>query len=180
MKTSLRLPFCIALFVLGCNDSKHVHSPDDAPMPSTESETADKSAASDASNRASAAGANDPGSETDDSSDDSGFDAEFARRVIERGRKQAVQCPNVAKDTPVGEGEIEILFDGQSGKVFEVNLGTTFSAGSADAQACLKNAFLGQIVTPFKGTKKVPYTLNVPAAAAPDKGSEGPKGPKKP
>jgi len=104
------------------------------------------------------------------SSDTSGFDKEMADIVLERGRKQAVQCPTIVAATATGEGEIEVIFDGPSGKVVDVVLGTTFAAGSADGQACLKNAFLGQIVTRFEGKKKVSYTLNVPAPPPPEKG----------
>ncbi|MBM4359061.1 MAG: hypothetical protein FJ096_13230 [Deltaproteobacteria bacterium] len=162
----------VAPFALGCNDSKTVRSPD-SESPSTENApAAEKPAASDSGASSKASSPTEP--EPAESTDDSGFDPDMARIVLERGRKQAVQCPNVAKNTPTGEGEIEVHFDGQSGKIFEVNLGTTFTAGSNDGQACLRNAFLGQIVTPFKGKKKLSYALNVPAAApAADKDAKG-------
>ncbi len=166
MKKLWKLLF-IAPLAVGCNDSKHVRSPDGettTTASTAEANTGVEGGESKASTKPTAAE-----TESSESSDDSGFDPEMARIVLERGRKQAVQCPSVAKNTPTGEGEIEVHFDGQTGKIYDVGLGTTFTAGSADGQACLKNAFLGQIVTPFKGKKKLSYTLNVPAAPAPDK-----------
>ena len=153
-----------ALIVAGCNDSMRVNNP------ISEESTAGLRSEPAASARATeTTSATAPLEESAPTADPSGFDPDMAKIVLERARRQAVQCPAVAKDTPVGEGEIEVVIDGRTGKIIEVMLGTTFTAGSPTGQACLKNAFIGQIVTPFQGRKTVPFTLNIPAAPAPEK-----------
>jgi len=161
------LAWLLALFVAGCNDSMHVRSPssEEAPPAGPTAEAATEAARPESPERkARTEPAADAATE-----DPSGFDPDMAQIVLKRGQKQAVQCPSVAKDTPVGEGEIVVIIDGRTGKIVDVELGNTFTAGSSMGQACLKNAFIGQIVTPFQGQKKVPFTLNVPAAPAPEK-----------
>jgi hypothetical protein len=153
---------------IGCNGSRRPRTPDEAPASSEATTPEAKPEAK------SEAKSDKPAATEAPASDTSGFDKDMADMVLERGRKQAVQCPTVVPATPTGEGEIEIVFDGPSGKVVEVVLGTTFAAGSADGQSCLKNAFLGQIVTRFEGKKKVSYTLNVPAPPPPEKGAKTP------
>lgn len=160
-----RHAWLIALIVAGCNDSMHANNPSSDATASGASSvpenstpvTPSKSTPTSAPEGAAAAVEEDP----------SGFDPEMVRIVSARGQRQAVQCPSVAKDTPVGEGEIELVIDGRTGKITDVSLGTTFTAGSASGQTCLRNAFIGQIVTPFKGTKTVTFLLKVPPAEAP-------------
>lgn len=163
----------IALLLSGCNGSRRVRAPESesgATTPPTETAASESKPADKPSTPTEASTAS-------EAEDRSGFDADMARIVLERARKQAVQCPTVVATTPTGEGDIEVVFDGPSGKLVDVVLGTTFATGSADGQSCLKNAFLGQIVTRFEGKKKLSYTLNVPAPPAPEKGAE--KGAKK-
>jgi len=169
MRTSTQALLIALLLVggnaVGCNGSRRPRTPDEAPA--STAATTSESPAPEAKPEKPAAAEAAP-------SDTSGFDKDMADMVLERGRKQAVQCPTVVAATPTGEGEIEIVFDGPSGKIVDVVLGTTFAAGSADGQACLKNAFLGQIVTRFEGKKKVSYTLNVPAPPPPEKATKSP------
>jgi hypothetical protein len=116
---------------------------------------------SDGVRSASHASASEGETEAKDAIEASGFDNDMAKIVLERARKQAVQCPSVVKETPTGEGDIEIEFDGKSGRIVNVNLGMVFAAGSTTGQACLKNAFLGQIVTRFEGKKTLSFSLKI-------------------
>ncbi len=163
-----------ASLLAACNDTTDVRSAaDEAARLAAEKEAKEK-AAEEASkpDKPSDADESDPDKDKTDKPEDadpSGFDSDMAKTVLERARKQAVQCPSVVKDTPTGEGDITVVFDGPSGRIVDVKLGSTFSGGSATGQDCIKNAFIGQIVTNFQGKKKLSYTLNVPPAAAPEK-----------
>ena len=165
---------CFAVLLLvDCNDTTEVRSPaDEAARLAAEKEKAANEATgkteksdSDVSDKGDKGEAADKGDKAE-AADPSGFDADMSKTILERARKQAVQCPNVVKDTPTGEGDITVVFDGPSGRIVEVNLGSTFSGGSATGQDCIKNAFIGQIVTRFEGKKKVTYALKI---APPDK-----------
>ncbi len=167
-----------ALVAAGCNDSTTLRNPSDelgkreaaeADLAKSHDDGTSKPAKPDASGDA---GDTDKPSAGDkpETGDTSGFDVDMADTVMKRAQRQAVQCPTVAKDTPTGEGDITVVFDGAKGSITDVNLGSTFTAGSTTGQDCLKTAFIGQKVPPFKGEKKVKFTLKVPPAAAdPDK-----------
>jgi len=90
------------------------------------------------------------------------FDEEAAQNVMRRAAEQAKDCPSVAPDVPRGEGDVEVVFDGPKGTIVDVRLGALFSSGSNQAQRCIKNAFIGQIIPPFKGTRTVSYTVSIP------------------
>lgn len=90
------------------------------------------------------------------------FDEEAANIVLNRGAKKAAECGKVNTDIPKGEGSVDVVFDGTKGRVVDVSLGGSYTSTGELAQQCLKNAFLGEIVPPFKGTKTVPFTIKIP------------------
>jgi hypothetical protein len=111
-------------------------------------------------------GAGDPGgaqiSGARPPADDLPFDEEFANRILERGARKAQSCATTAGKPPRGEGEVEVVFDGPKGQVVDVIIGPAFQEASEQGQACLKNAFMGEIIPPFSGTKTVPFTISLP------------------
>lgn len=172
----------LALLLVGCNDSLRAHVPEGGATSASSEEAKPSTEPSSTSAKPTGEAATDGGPKGEETTEDpSGFDQDMAKIVLERGRKQAVQCPSVAKDTPTGEGDIKVTFDGPSGRIVDVDLGSTFTAGSTQGQSCLKAAFVGQIVKNFEGKKTVSYQLVVPAApvAEKDKGKakEGKKSP---
>ncbi|MSP23983.1 MAG: hypothetical protein EXR75_02235 [Myxococcales bacterium] len=103
------------------------------------------------------------------------FDDEAAQIVLKRGTRKAQECPKVAVGTPIGEGTIEVVFDGPSGQIAEVDLGSHFGGANEDGRACLRNAFVGEIIPNFTGNKKLSYALVITAPVA-EKGGEPGKG----
>lgn len=89
------------------------------------------------------------------------FDEEAAKVVLERSRRKAVNCASVAPDTPQTEGDVYVQFDGPKGRSVSVKLSVDFQVGSEQGQQCIKNAFLGEIIPPFEGTKTVTYRLDL-------------------
>jgi hypothetical protein len=106
--------------------------------------------------------------DTDDEEIDDGslkFDEESAKVLLKRGGRKAQNCPNVVPDTPLDESSIEVVFDGTKGRVVDVDLSTSsFSGASEQAQQCIKNAFVGEILPPFDGKKVMSYTLKIEKA----------------
>jgi hypothetical protein len=90
------------------------------------------------------------------------FDEEAAKVVLNRGAKKATECAKVNKDIPSGEGSVDVVFDGAKGRVVDVEVGGFFSSASENAQSCIKNAFIGEIIPPFAGNKTVPFTVKIP------------------
>jgi hypothetical protein len=95
---------------------------------------------------------------------DAKFDEEFAANILKRGARKAEECGKSA-NAPSGEGEVEVVFDGQKGRVTDVVLAYPWADAPEGAQACLKNAFLDEKVPPFEGTHKVTQKVVVPEAA---------------
>jgi hypothetical protein len=87
------------------------------------------------------------------------FDAEFGKRVLERGTRKAQEC--AAMGAPTGEGEVTVVFDGEKGRVTDVELGYPYADASDQAQKCIKNAFMGEMIPPFEGTHKEPHTFEI-------------------
>jgi len=108
-------------------------------------------------------------------SDELEFDEEMAQTMLKRSERKAQQCV-ATNNAPVGEYEIEVVWDGAKGKIIEVDLGYSFESSSDLAKDCLKKAFIGEIIPPFSGkkTQKFTLTLNTPKAApkAPPKAKE--------
>lgn len=87
------------------------------------------------------------------------FDAEFGKRVLERGERKAQECG--AMGAPVGEGEVTVVFDGEKGRVTEVELGYPYADASEQAQKCIKNAFMGEMIPPFDGMHKETHAFTI-------------------
>jgi hypothetical protein len=91
--------------------------------------------------------------------------------ALRRGETKAAQCPDVVPGMPTGEGEVEVVFDGQKGRVTDVKVNAPFAG--TPAEACIKRAFVDEIIVPFDGDPiTVPFTVKIPAkaaAATPDK-----------
>ncbi len=96
------------------------------------------------------------------------YDEEFGERVLKRGARKAQECSGM--DAPTGDGEVTVVFDGEKGRVVDVELSYIYEGASEAAQKCIKNAFIGEMIPPFEGNKKVPYTIHIP-----EKGAEAPK-----
>ena len=112
-----------------------------------------------------------PTRDTSALSDDQKKQMEIALR---RGGEKASHCAEVVPDAPAGEAEVSVVFDGKKGRIVEVNVGAPW-AGSG-AEACIKRAFIGEVIIPFEGEpKEVPYgiKLSKKAAGAPDKKAPG-------
>lgn len=94
------------------------------------------------------------------------FDEEAGKIALERGGRKVKECPGTA-GTPPGDGEVQVIFDGDAGKVVDVELPSWWSDADPQAQSCIKNAFIGEFVPPFDGGKKsVPYSISIPAEGA--------------
>ncbi len=92
------------------------------------------------------------------------FDEEAATIVLKRGARKVGDC---AKEGAVsGEGEITAIFDGPKGRIVDVDLGYTFNDGSERGKACIKNAFIGEIIPPFEGKKEMPWKIKIDDAPA--------------
>ncbi|WP_437777499.1 hypothetical protein [Sorangium sp. So ce1097] len=85
--------------------------------------------------------------------------------ALRRGGDKASNCAEVVPSAPTGEGEVKVVFDGQKGRVTDVLVGPPFAG--TPAEACVKRAFVGEIVLPFDGDPlEVPYTVKLPAKKA--------------
>ncbi len=85
--------------------------------------------------------------------------------ALKRGAEKAAQCGEVVPGSPTGEGDVEITFDGKKGRVVEAVPGAPF-AGSP-AEACIRRAFVGEIILPFDGDPKiVHYPVKIPEKGA--------------
>jgi hypothetical protein len=94
--------------------------------------------------------------------------------VLKRGGKKAEQCSESVPDGKGGEGEVQVLFDGQKGRITEVTVGNPWAGTSMES--CIKRSFVGEIVLPFDGDPlEVPYTIKIP-----EKKGAAPADPKKP
>lgn len=111
----------------------------------------------------------DVGSEPEESG---GLNSEQKQQMevaLRRGGGKAANCPEVVPDAPSGEGEVKVVFDGQKGRVTDVIVGSPFVG--TPAEACIKRAFVGEIIIPFDGEPlEVPYNIKLP----PKKGAATP------
>jgi hypothetical protein len=89
--------------------------------------------------------------------------------ALRRGGDKAANCSTVVDNAPSGEGQVEVTFDGQKGRVTDVNVGPPFAG--TPVEACIRRSFVGEIVLPFDGEpKSVPYKVKLPPkGAAPKK-----------
>jgi len=91
--------------------------------------------------------------------------------ALRRGGDKAGNCSSVVPDAVRGEGEVKVTFDGKKGRAVDVQVGAPWAG--TPAEACIKRAFVGEIIVPFEGELEVPYTVKLTA-----KGSESDKGTK--
>ncbi|WP_437588052.1 hypothetical protein [Sorangium sp. So ce1000] len=95
----------------------------------------------------------------------SGLNADQKKQMeiaLRRGGDKAANCAEVVSNAPTGEGEVKVVFDGQKGRVTDVLVGPPFAG--TPAEACVKRAFVGEIVLPFEGDPlEVPYTVKLPS-----------------
>jgi hypothetical protein len=90
--------------------------------------------------------------------------------ALRRGGEKSAKCVDVVPDAPRGDGEVKVTFDGQKGRATEASVGAPFAG--TPVEACIKRAFVGEIVLPFEGGPlEVPFTVKLPAktSAADDK-----------
>jgi hypothetical protein len=85
--------------------------------------------------------------------------------ALRRGGDKAKNCNAVTNSAIVGEGEVQVVFDGTMGKAVDAQVGAPF-AGTG-VEACIKQAFVDEIVLPFEGKLTVPYTVKLEKVAAP-------------
>ncbi|MEZ4306494.1 MAG: hypothetical protein R3F14_00380 [Polyangiaceae bacterium] len=84
--------------------------------------------------------------------------------VLKRGAKKAENCSESVPDGKGGEGQVGVLFDGQKGRITDVTVGAPWAGTSMEA--CIKRAFVGEIIVPFEGQPlEVPYDIKVPPKA---------------
>ncbi|MEZ4447540.1 MAG: hypothetical protein R3B72_51160 [Polyangiaceae bacterium] len=88
------------------------------------------------------------------------FDEEFGKRVLDRGARKAEECASMG--APTGEGKVTVIFDGEKGRVTDVELGYPYEGAGEQAQKCVKNAFIGEMIPPFDGEKRVEHTFTIP------------------
>lgn len=91
------------------------------------------------------------------------FDEVMGDMILKRGARKAQQCATAGEKPPKGKGSVDVVFDGNKGRIVDVKITDTFGGASDDGLNCIRNAFVGEIVPPFKGgSKVVPYTLELP------------------
>jgi hypothetical protein len=86
--------------------------------------------------------------------------------ALRRGGEKAAQCNAVTGANVTGEGEVQVVFDGKLGRSTDATMGSPFAG--TPVEACVKRAFVGEIVLPFEGQLTVPTTVKVlPGKAKP-------------
>jgi hypothetical protein len=96
------------------------------------------------------------------------------RLALKRGGTNAVTCgTSVPGNKTFGEGDVQVTFDGGTGRVSEVSVGAPF--GGSEIEKCIKQSFTSEYSLKFDGPPlTVPYTLKIDKPAGTD-----PKKPKK-
>ena len=90
------------------------------------------------------------------------FDEEQANILLRRGATNAADCPKTAQ-TPPGEGDITVTFDGKKGQIVEVDVGYFWADESDKARDCIRKSFIGAYLPPFEGgNRDMTYTLTIP------------------
>ncbi|MFO0549237.1 MAG: hypothetical protein U0271_12670 [Polyangiaceae bacterium] len=144
---------------VGCAGSKNSDD-DDIAIPLTSSTV---TARDSSTNTTSTSGA------TDELNDDQ---KEQMKIALRRGGDKAKECNKVTGASVSGEGEVQVVFDGEVGKVVDAIVGPPF-AGTA-IEGCIKRSFIDEYALRFNGKLTVPYNVKIEAPAGPP-----PKDPKK-
>jgi hypothetical protein len=69
--------------------------------------------------------------------------------ALRRGSTKAVQCPDVVPNAPSGDAEVKVTFDGKKGRSVDASVGPPFAG--TPIEACIKRAYLDEIIVPFEG-----------------------------
>lgn len=86
--------------------------------------------------------------------------------ALKRGGDKSTHCPDVVDGMKGGEGDVKVTFDGEKGRVTEAVVPAPWAG--TPAEACIKRAFVGEIIMPFEGKPlEVPYTIKITAKGAP-------------
>jgi hypothetical protein len=111
------------------------------------------------------------GSPVDDLND---AQQEQLKIALLRGTKKSANCDKVVPGTAVGTGDVTVTFDGKKGRAIGVVVPPPWAG--TDAESCIKQAFLNEIVVPFDGQLEVPCTITVghkdDATTTPAKGAK--------
>ncbi len=94
--------------------------------------------------------------------------------ALRRGGDKAANCAKVIPESPRGEGEVKVTFDGKKGRATDVAVGPPWAG--TETESCIKRSFVGEIIVPFDGELEVPYTVKLPAK--PEESGKGKPGAK--
>ncbi len=153
----------LALVVVGCSGAQPKQSSDENNFEQTPTGPAETP----------------PSSVSSEPEESGGLNTEQKQQMevaLRRGGDKAANCAEVVPDAPMGEGEVKVVFDGQKGRVTDVNVGAPFAG--TPVETCIKRSFVGEIIVPFEGEPlEVPYTIKLAkkGAAAPAKDAKDKK-----
>ncbi len=79
-----------------------------------------------------------------------------------------MQCPDVVPNAPSGDAEVKVTFDGKKGRSVDASVGPPFAG--TPIEACIKRAYIDEIIVPFDGANiEMPTKVTLAAKApAPD------------
>lgn len=69
--------------------------------------------------------------------------------ALSRGDRKAKSCIDVEPETPKGEGEVRVVFDGKKGKSTDAIVGAPWAG--TKSEACIKNSYKNEVIVPFSG-----------------------------
>jgi hypothetical protein len=90
--------------------------------------------------------------------------------ALRRGRDKAAQCPDVVPNAPTGDANVKVTFDGKKGRSVDASVDAPFAG--TPIEACIKRAFIDEIVLPFDGgnlDRSTTVKIAAKGAPAPDK-----------
>jgi len=94
--------------------------------------------------------------------------------ALRRGGSKAVQCPDVVPNGPSGDAAVKVTFDGKKGRAVDASVGPPFAG--TPIEACIKRAYIDEIVLPFDGGPlEMSTTVKIAAKAAPVDDKKKPK-----
>jgi hypothetical protein len=97
------------------------------------------------------------------------FDQDAADVALKRGARKVKECAKSA-DAPAGTAEVEVVFDGEKGRITEVRLPTLWEDAPDRGKNCIKNSWMGEYVPPFDGgPQNRSIEVEIPEKGAADK-----------
>ena len=94
--------------------------------------------------------------------------------ALRRGRDKAMNCSEVVPNSPSGDANVKVTFDGKKGRSVDASVDAPFAG--TPIEACIKRAFIGEIVLPFDGGNlDRSTTVKIAAKSAPAADSKKPK-----